>query len=120
MSDPAARRKVRRRVVWVALVLVLVVGAVTRRTLAQLASARMYLVPTASMAPALRPGDRLEADDAGGADPKRGEVWVLFGPPKLFPGGGPLVKRVIGLPGETIEVAGGQVLINGKPLNEPY
>lgn len=30
------------------------------------------------------------------------------------------VKRVIGLPGETVEIAAGQVLINGVPLNEPY
>ena len=31
-----------------------------------------------------------------------------------------LVKRVIGLPGETISSAGGQVVINGTPLKEPW
>jgi signal peptidase I len=31
-----------------------------------------------------------------------------------------LVKRVIGLPGETISLSGGQVYINGKPLAEPW
>ena len=31
-----------------------------------------------------------------------------------------LIKRVIGLPGETIEVRNGQVLINGHPFQEPY
>lgn len=31
-----------------------------------------------------------------------------------------LVKRVIGLPGETIKIANGDVYINGKLLNEPY
>ena len=72
------------------------------------------------MMPTLRPGDRVQADDAGGADPKRGEVWVVLGPPKLFPGGGPLVKRVIGLPGETVEVRLGRVLIDGRPIAEPY
>jgi signal peptidase I len=120
MSDPTPRRTLRRRLVWAALALVLIGGAVTRRTLAQLASARAYLIPTVSMLPTLRPGDRLEADDAGGADPRRGEVWVLLGPAKVFPGGGPLVKRVIGLPGETVAVANGQVLIDGRPLAEPY
>lgn len=30
------------------------------------------------------------------------------------------VKRVVGLPGETIEIAEGVVLINGEPLSEPY
>ncbi len=31
-----------------------------------------------------------------------------------------LIKRVIGLPGETVEVRDGKVLINGEPLDEPY
>lgn len=31
-----------------------------------------------------------------------------------------LIKRVIGLPGETVEFDHGRVLINGKPLDEPY
>jgi signal peptidase I len=31
-----------------------------------------------------------------------------------------LIKRVIGLPGETISVQDGKVLINGNPLDEPY
>jgi len=30
------------------------------------------------------------------------------------------IKRVIGLPGETVEMRGGRTLINGKPLDEPY
>jgi signal peptidase I len=31
-----------------------------------------------------------------------------------------LIKRVIGLPGETVEIRDGQVLINGDPLDEPF
>lgn len=31
-----------------------------------------------------------------------------------------LIKRVVGLPGETVRVEGGQVFINDAPLNEPY
>jgi signal peptidase I len=30
------------------------------------------------------------------------------------------MKRIVGLPGETIAFRGGRVLINGKPLDEPY
>ena len=30
------------------------------------------------------------------------------------------IKRVIGLPGDTVQVSGGQVLINGRALGEPY
>lgn len=49
--------------------------------------------------------------------PRRGDIVVI-----RVPGYGRdmLIKRVIGLPGETIEVRGGQVLINGVPLAEPY
>jgi signal peptidase I len=120
--DAACRRSRRRRVRLAVLGLAsaLVVGAGAARTLGQLAGARAYLIPTNSMRPALRPGDLVQADDAGGADPERGEVWVLLGPPELFPGGGPLVERVIGLPGETVEGRPGRVLIDGRPIAEPY
>jgi signal peptidase I len=49
--------------------------------------------------------------------PRRGDVVVLRMPER-----GPelLIKRVVGLPGETIQVKDGQVYINGQPLAEPY
>lgn len=43
--------------------------------------------------------------------PKRGDVVVFEGPE-----GQDVVKRVIGLPGDTIAVEGGQVILNGRPL----
>jgi len=49
--------------------------------------------------------------------PTRGEVIVFnypLDPSKDF------VKRVVGLPGETVEVQGGIVLVDGKALPEPY
>lgn len=49
---------------------------------------------------------------------KRGQVVVLY--PTAQHVDPPLIKRVIGLPGETVTIAGGQVLINGQPLGEPY
>ena len=30
------------------------------------------------------------------------------------------IKRVIGMPGDIVEISGGDLLINGEPLNEPY
>jgi signal peptidase I len=33
---------------------------------------------------------------------------------------GPLVKRIVGLGGETVEIANGQVHVNGRPLAEPW
>jgi len=35
-------------------------------------------------------------------------------------GGGGIVKRIVGMPGETIEIISGVVYINGEPLSEPY
>jgi len=51
------------------------------------------------------------------SEPERGDVVILhppFNPEVLF------IKRVIGLPGETVEVKEGTVYIDGKELNEPY
>jgi signal peptidase I len=31
-----------------------------------------------------------------------------------------LIKRVVGLPGETVEIHGGRVFVNGEPLDEPF
>ena len=48
---------------------------------------------------------------------------MVFGtPPKELsdPSIKDLVKRVIGLPGETISSSGGRVYIDGKPLSEPW
>lgn len=55
-------------------------------------------------------------------DPQRGDVVGI----RLTPGGTgstPSVmylKRIVGLPGETISFSGGRVMINGEPLEEPY
>ncbi len=49
--------------------------------------------------------------------PQRGEIVVLR-PQRLAEE--QYVKRVIALPGETISIQGGKVLIDGRPLLEPY
>jgi signal peptidase I len=51
-------------------------------------------------------------------DPRRGDVVVLEEAQGLTQRD--LIKRVIALPGETIEISHCVVLINGKVLNEPY
>jgi signal peptidase I len=49
--------------------------------------------------------------------PQRGQV-IVFDPP--FESEHPFIKRVIGLPGETVEIKDGKVFINGIPLAEEY
>lgn len=70
-----------------------------------------------SMEPTLEENDRLVGDllSVKIYPLKRGEVVLL-----RDIDGDLLVKRVIGLPGETIEVGNGQTLINGKPIHEDY
>jgi signal peptidase I len=42
--------------------------------------------------------------------PKRNEIWLIQGPE------GPALKRVVGLPGETVEQKSGDLWVNGHPL----
>jgi len=48
--------------------------------------------------------------------PERGDVVVL----RIDENSEMLIKRVVGLPGDRVEIRGGQVFINGVHLNEPY
>jgi len=49
--------------------------------------------------------------------PQRGDIIVFRDPRE---DGRKLIKRVIGLPGEVLEIRNGQVLVNNQPLDEPY
>jgi len=58
--------------------------------------------------------------------PQRGDI-IVFHPEMIKQQGfgwlnmeNDFIKRVIGLPGEKVQIYGGKVYINGKPLNEPY
>jgi signal peptidase I len=53
----------------------------------------------------------------GLADISRGDTVVFWFPQDTSKS---YIKRVIGVPGDTVEVAGGAVLVNGQQLNEPY
>jgi signal peptidase I len=75
---------------------------------------RIVNVPTGAMANTIIPGDRLLCRMHVG-EIKRGDIIIFKLPtdPKVM-----YVKRVIGLPGETIQVKGHRVFVNGKELPE--
>jgi signal peptidase I len=51
----------------------------------------------------------------------RGDI-VVFDPPETWSSGGgvPFIKRIIGLPGDKVELQDGEVHVNGVALDEPY
>jgi signal peptidase I len=49
--------------------------------------------------------------------PQQGDV-IVFEPPNRP--GEDYVKRVVGVPGDLVEIQNGQVLVNSQPLDEPY
>jgi len=55
-------------------------------------------------------------------DPQRGEVVILKAPPSepCSEDECEYIKRIIGLPGETVKISGGKVWINGRVLEEGY
>jgi signal peptidase I len=89
-----------------------------------------FNIPTGSMEPGLLPGDHIVVDkflygaSAGPwgrllprREPERGDVVVFRSPsdPALD-----LVKRFVGLPGETVEISAKRLRVDGVPLAEPY
>jgi len=81
-------------------------------------------IPSTSMLPTLKINDRLLIEKIGYrfTSPERGDI-VVFSPTETLRKNGydkAFIKRVIGLPGETISVSGGVVTVDGQPLLENY
>lgn len=109
--------------------------------------AQAFYIPSGSMLPQLQLLDRVVVSKIAYQlhDPRRGDI-VVFDNPRpvpdadgdddnvavrflrgigeavgvVQPSTDEFIKRVIGLPGETVEGRGGRVYINGKALREPY
>lgn len=78
-------------------------------------------VPSGSMENTIMTGDRVIGSRLSYkfSDPERGDIAIFRFPDneKIY-----YVKRIIGLPGETVDIVGGKVYIDGSdtPLDEPY
>ena len=83
-------------------------------------------IPSDSMLPTLEVGDRLVVEKISYHfhPPARGEI-VVFDPPQQLQIQGyakdqAFIKRVIGTPGETVQIQNGKVYLNSIPLKEDY
>lgn len=120
----------------------LVVGALALAFVVKAVLAQAFYIPSGSMIPTLGIGDRVIVEKVSYRfdDPERGEVIVFHRPgvprptgpvqavKEFFQGMGiiqpdediDLIKRVIGLPGETIELRAGTLFVDGRRIREPY
>jgi signal peptidase I len=94
------------------------------------AIANQYMVPSGSMLPTIQIGDRLLVNRlaydfkipltkislAKLGDPKRGDIIVFDSPESA--GGVVMVKRLVGLPGDRIELQGGSMYLNGEKFDD--
>jgi signal peptidase I len=145
-AGEAAGRARKQRSFWKELP-ILVVIALVLALLIKTFLVQAFSIPSASMQNTLQVGDRVLVDKLTpwfGSEPERGEV-VVFHDPADWLAGEPtptpnpvqrvlswiglmpsanekdLIKRVIGVGGDTIQCKGtGPLLVNGKALNEPY
>jgi len=116
----ATRRRRSGALEWVAVILVALIGALLLHAFVVTA----YFIPSGSMEPTIKPGDRVLVDrlsyDLHGVH--AGDVVVFAKPADDDdPGVRDLIKRVIGLPGERIRSGpGGEILVGGRPLRQPW
>lgn len=78
-----------------------------------------FYIPSGSMEPTLQVGDKIIVNKLGNRfkDPERGQVIVFRYP---LDKSQDFIKRVVGMPGEVIELLDSQVFVNGELLEENY
>jgi signal peptidase I len=128
--------------------LIVIVGASLIAFLLKVLIAQAFFIPSASMTPQLHVSDRVLVSKLSYRlhDPRRGDIVVFDCPPVecgedpredrggvggvvrsfgegvgvIQPSTQEFIKRVVALPGETVETRQGQVYVDGKRLIEPY
>jgi len=104
---------------WYLYLAAIVAASFIGRGALELSPVRAFKIPSGSMEPAVRIGDHVYADMAAYRDakPSRGDLVVFTFPedPRRQ-----LIKRVIALEGEEIEIRSKTVYLGGRPLTDPW
>ncbi|MDD5593402.1 MAG: signal peptidase I, partial [Candidatus Margulisbacteria bacterium] len=81
----------------------------------------VFWIPSGSMERTLDIGDRIVVNKVvyNFRLPQRFEIIVFRAVPAMGEQKKDLIKRVVGLPGETLEVKDGVITVNGAPVEEP-
>jgi signal peptidase I len=122
---PAPRRrlgsKARSALEWI----LIIVGALLVAFVVKTFLIQAFYIPSGSMEPQLKINDRVLVNKLSYRlhDINRGDI-VVFERPSCNDGEPPvvkdLIKRVIAVSGETVEGRDGRVLVDGRPIDEPY
>jgi len=119
---PAVRRSLGRRSVRFVFrdVIIPLVAAAIIAVFAQATIAKPYQIPSGSMLPTIKLQDRILANRLiyRFHPIERGDI-VVFKPPQGVDQTIPYVKRVIGLPGDTVEIKNNKVLVNDEEFVVP-
>ena len=120
-APPSSKRNkaLRTALEWVGIVVAALVAAYRVKSFLF----QPFYIPSSSMEPTLDINDRVLINKLSYKlhDVNRGDIVVFERPPDF--GTSPikdLIKRVVGLPGETVEGKDGSVFVNGKKLPEKY
>ncbi len=84
----------------------------------------MFEIPSESMLPTLLEGDKILVKKSNNYRPQKGDI-IVFKLPQIFPNkdaesGTFFVKRIIGSPGQKVEIKNGRVYVNSRALEEEY
>lgn len=102
---------------------IVIVGAILLALIVKVFLLQAFYIPSLSMYPTLHEGDRVLVNKLSYRlhDVNRGDVIVFERPPSETSSNIPdLIKRVVGLPGESITIENGSVFVDGKRLDENY
>lgn len=103
--------------------ILVIVGAIVLAVVVKAFLLQAFYIPSLSMYPTLDEGDRVLVNKASYriSDVERGDIVVFERPASETSSNIPdLIKRVVGLPGESVVIDGGSVYVDGALLDESY